>query len=313
MVNNNMKTLPSENYTGSPPIRGRRVGKCTNYSGCKLAYRNEQINVVTKEFRCPECGSPLEPVGRKSDSSLTTLLIAGVTVVLLLAIGAIVWTLMRPTTGRVTIVAATPTPAETPVPTPTPTPAATPASSPTPAPTPIPKPTPSATPSSPAPEASGTPINLDLTGEGLEQVKKAIIKRIELQPSLTEDQKDTIYTAVQSAKAMGRIAWVSFPSNASTPSESVTSIVSQLATPEVKKLLQDPRIILAVLGYADRQGEDQKNFVLSNDRAQTVMKILRDQCGVLNTMYAIPMGGTDLFDPHGFARNRTVEVWAGLP
>jgi hypothetical protein len=33
----------------------------------------------------------------------------------------------------------------------------------------------------------------------------------------------------------------------------------------------------------------------------------------LNTMYAIPMGGTDLFDPRSFGRNRTVEVWAGLP
>jgi outer membrane protein OmpA-like peptidoglycan-associated protein len=304
-----MKTLHSENYSGSRPIMGKRTGKCTNYSGCKLAYRNEQINVVTKEFRCPECGSPLEPVGRKTDSSLTKVLVVGVVVVLLLAVGAIVWTLMQPATGRVTIVAATPSPVETPVPTPT----ATPVPSPSPVPTPTPAPAPSATHSSPAPEASATPINLDLTGEGLEQVKKAIVKRIELQPSLTEDQKDTIYTAVQSAKAMGRIAWISFPSNASTPSENLTSIVSQLATPEVKKLLQDPRIVLAVLGYADRQGDDQKNFVLSDDRAQAVIKILRDQCGVLNTMYAIPMGGTDLFDPHGFARNRTVEVWAGLP
>ena len=294
---------------------GKRVGKCTNYSGCKLAYRNEQINVVTKEFRCPECGSPLEPVGRKTDSSLTRVLVIGVAVVLLLAIGAIVWTLMQPTTGRVTIVAATPSPVETPLPTPTPTPAptATPVPSPSPVPTPTPAPTPSATPSSPAPEASATPINLDLTGEGLEQVKKAIVKRIELQPSLTEDQKDTLYTAVQSARAMGRVAWLSFTSNAATPSENMAAVVSQLTTPEVKKLLQDPRIILAVLGYADRQGDDQRNFALSNDRAQTVMKILRDQCGVLNTMYAIPMGGTDLFDPHGFARNRTVEVWAGLP
>jgi outer membrane protein OmpA-like peptidoglycan-associated protein len=302
-----VKTLNSENYTGSRGITGKRAGKCTNYSSCKLAYRNEQINVVTKEFRCPECGSPLEPVGRKTDSSLTTLLVVGVGVVLLLAIGAIVWTLMRPTNSRVTIVAATPPPVATPVPTPTPVPTGTPALSPT------PTAVPSATPSAPAPEASATPINLDLTGEGLEQVKKAIVKRIELQPSLNQDQKDTIYTAVQSAKAMGRIAWISFPSNGSTPSENLASIISQLATPEVKKLLQDPRIVLAVLGYADRQGDDQKNFVLSNDRAQTVIKLLRDQCGVLNTMYAIPMGGTDLFDPHGFARNRTVEVWAGLP
>jgi outer membrane protein OmpA-like peptidoglycan-associated protein len=289
----------------------KHIGKCTNYSGCKLAYRNEQINVVTKEFRCPECGSPLEPVGRKTDSSVTRVLTVGVAIVLLLAIGAIVWTLMRPSGGRVTIVSATPTPEQTPTPTPLPT--ATPTPVPTVTPTPSPMPTPSPTPSAPVAEASGTAINLDLTGEGLEQVKKAIVKRIELQPSLSQDQKDTIYTAVQSAKAMGRIAWISFPSNASTPSENLASIISQLATPEVKKLLQDPRIVLAVLGYADRQGDDQKNYVLSNDRAQAVIKILREQCGVLNTMYAIPMGGTDLFDPHGFARNRTVEVWAGLP
>jgi len=71
--------------------------------------------------------------------------------------------------------------------------------------------------------------------------------------------------------------------------------------------------VLAVLGYADRQGDDQRNFTLSNDRAQTVLQILRDKCGVLNTIYAIPMGGTDLFDSRAFARNRTVEVWVGLP
>jgi outer membrane protein OmpA-like peptidoglycan-associated protein len=283
----------------------KRIGKCTNYSGCKLAYRNEQINVVTKEFRCPECGSPLEPVGGKKESSLATFLIAGVAVVLLLAIGAIVWTLMQAPSGRVLIVSATPTPAPTPTPTPSPTA--------TPTPSPIETPTPTATAASPSPTGSGTPINLDLTGEGLEEVKRAIAQRIEIQPSLTQVQKDTIYNAVESARAMGRIAVVSFPTAASVPSESVASIVAQLSTPEARKLLQEPRIILAVLGYADRQGDDQKNFALSKERADAVVEILRDKCGVVNTIYAIPMGGTDLFDPHGLARNRTVEVWAGLP
>jgi outer membrane protein OmpA-like peptidoglycan-associated protein len=224
---------------------------------------------------------------------------------LLLAIGAIVWTLMQAPSGRVLIVSATPTPAPTPTPTPTPTA--------TPTPSPIETPTPTATAASPSPTGSGTPINLDLTGEGLEEVKRAIAQRIELQPSLTQVQKDTIYNAVESARAMGRIAVVSFPTAASVPSESVASIVAQLSTPEARKLLQEPRIILAVLGYADRQGDDQKNFALSKERADAVVEILREKCGVVNTVYAIPMGGTDLFDPHGLARNRTVEVWAGLP
>jgi outer membrane protein OmpA-like peptidoglycan-associated protein len=284
----------------------KRIGKCTNYSGCKLAYRNEQIEVVTKEFRCPECGSPLEPIGRKKDSSLTIVLFLGVAGVLLLAIGAIVWTLMRQPAHPVTIVqvSVTPSPTQTPVPTPTPTPPPPPTETPTPTPTP----TPIAT-----PEPSGTPINLDLTGEGLEQVKAAIIKRIELQPTLSRAQKDKIYEKVQSAKAMGRIAVISFATNSSLPSQDVASITSQLNTPQVKKLLEDPGVVLAILGYADRQGDDQRNFVLSNDRALSVLQILRDKCGVLNTMYAIPMGGTDLFDPRSFGRNRTVEVWAGLP
>jgi outer membrane protein OmpA-like peptidoglycan-associated protein len=289
----------------------KRIGKCTNYSGCKLAYRNEQINVVTKEFRCPECGSPLEPVGGKKDSSLATFLIAGVAVVLLFAIGAIVWTLTQTPSGHVLIVSASPT--LTPTPTPPPTPTPTPTLTPTPTPTTAETPTPSTPPASPAATSSGTPINLDLTGEGLEEVKRAIAQRIELQPSLSQVQKDKIYNAVESARAMGRIAVVSFPTATSVPMESSAAIVAQLSTPEARKLLQEPRIILAVLGYADRQGDDQKNFVLSEERADAVVQILRDKCGVVNTLYAIPMGGTDLFDPHGLARNRTVEVWAGLP
>src|SRR5271165_368316 len=66
----------------------QRIGTCTNYSVCKLANQNEKISVATNDFRCPECGSPLEPVGRKKDSSLTTVLILGVAIVLLLTIGA---------------------------------------------------------------------------------------------------------------------------------------------------------------------------------------------------------------------------------
>ena len=71
------------------------VGKCTNFSSCKLAYRNEQIRSVTKGFRCPECGSPLEPLGRKKQAYYLLYAFAGVGAVLLVAIGAIFWTFKR--------------------------------------------------------------------------------------------------------------------------------------------------------------------------------------------------------------------------
>ena len=88
---------------------------------------------------------------------------------------------------------------------------------------------------------------------------------------------------------------------------------SQLEHPQIKKLLDDPTLVLVILGYADKQGDEQKNLQISNARAQTVMEALRDQLGIQNVMHVIPMGGTDLLDARELAKNRVVEVWAVLP
>src|SRR5438132_5694355 len=132
----------------------QRVGKCTNYSGCKLAYRNEKITVVTKDFRCPECGSPLESLGPKRSLSPTLVLSIGVGIVLLLAVGAILWTLGSAPKRHNEVIEFSPTPLASPTPTPTPTP--------TPSPSETPTPTPSPTATSTA-EASGSAIDFDIT------------------------------------------------------------------------------------------------------------------------------------------------------
>jgi len=283
----------------------QRVGKCTNYSGCKLAYRNEKITVVTKDFRCPECGSALEPIGPPKRSSYTLIISICVAAVLLLAIGAILWTLSAPQKRHPVVVelTGTPTPMATTVETPEST--ATPTS--------IPTPTPSPT-QAPTPEVASTPENLDLTGADLEEVKKGILKRIELQPTASRAQKDKAYAIVQNAKGMGRIVIISFATAITTlPAQDIASIQSQVAQPRVQKLLEEPTLVLVILGYADKQGNDQRNIDLSFGRAQTVADILRNKCGILNLMYPIPMGGTDLFDQHEFSKNRVVEVWAIKP
>jgi outer membrane protein OmpA-like peptidoglycan-associated protein len=280
----------------------QRVGKCTNYSGCKLAYRNEQITVFTKDFRCPECGSPLEPAGPKRSSPVIPIIGAGVLAVLLLALGLIIWTFLSNPKKHAVLVEASPTPTPLPIQTPTPVPAT---------PLPTPSPTPSA---SPTPEVGATPVNLDLTGADLEQVKQAILKRIEIQPTFSRAQKDKVYTLVQTAKGMGRIAIISFATaNTTLPPPDVAQLQAQISLPQVRKLLEDPTLLLVILGYADRQGNDQKNIDLSLARAQTVIQILRDKSAVLNVMYPVPMGGTDLFDQREFSKNRVVEVWAAIP
>jgi outer membrane protein OmpA-like peptidoglycan-associated protein len=281
----------------------QRIGKCTNYSGCKLAYRNEKITVVTKEFRCPECGSPLEPIGPKRGPSATLVLSIGVSLVVLLAIVAILLTVgTRPGGSGVVQLKQTPSPTLTPEPTPTPT--ATPA--------PTSTPTPTATPSATA-EASVTPVN-DINSPEIASVKKDVLKRIDAMPNVSQSNKDRLYSAVDRARAMGRLLTVSFETSLTKVSpQDIAFMKAELERPEIKKMLDDPTLVLVILGYADKQGDDQKNLQISTARAQAVMEALRDQCGVQNVMHVVPMGGTDLLDARQLAKNRVVEVWTVLP
>ena len=88
---------------------------------------------------------------------------------------------------------------------------------------------------------------------------------------------------------------------------------AQLQEPETEKMLDDPTVVIVILGYADKQGNDQTNLQISTARAQAVMEALRDQCGVQNVMHVVPMGGTDLLDPRQLAKNRVAEIWAVSP
>jgi outer membrane protein OmpA-like peptidoglycan-associated protein len=163
-------------------------------------------------------------------------------------------------------------------------------------------------------EGSGTPIDLDVTLPEIAEVKRAVLKRIDLMPNVSAQNKDRLYGAVERSRGMGRLFSVSFETSLTKIlPEELASMKAHLEYPQVKKLLDDPTLVLVILGYADKQGDDQKNLQISSGRAQTVMDALRDQIGIQNVMHVVPMGGTDLLDPKQLAKNRVVEVWAVLP
>jgi outer membrane protein OmpA-like peptidoglycan-associated protein len=291
----------------------QRIGKCTNYSGCKLAYRNEKITVVTKEFRCPECGSPLESLGPKRTISPILVLSISVGIVLVLAVAAILWTLTSGSTRQNEVVQLSPTPTATLTPAPTPTPTLTPAPTPTPSVTPTPATTASATPTAVA-SASGTPINFDISLPEIAEVKREVLKRIDSMPNVSQQNKDRLYTAVDRARGMGRLFTVPFDTSLTKVSpDALAQIRTALDRPQIKSLLDDPTLVLVILGYADKQGDNQRNLQISSARAEEVRNVLRDQLGIQNVMHVVPMGGTDLLDPRELAKNRIVEVWAVLP
>lgn len=294
----------------------KRNGRCTNYSDCKLAYRKEEIQIVTKEFRCPECGSPLEPLVPKNRAPFAAIasIAAAVLLLLLLFTSATLWILAG--SHRGVVVPADPAPAATPAPVSTPDffppiPESTPNATPEPSATASPTVEASATPE-PTSEASATPIvpQTEIKASGVDEVRQAVLKRIELIPNLSSAKKEKLSSAVERAHGLCRLFTVSFETTVTQLSaQDVTFVQNEVSKPEIKNRLDDPTYILVILGFADKQGDDQVNQGLSSRRAQAVKDILRHKAGVQNAMEIIPMGGTDLLDSRDPARNRVVEVW----
>jgi hypothetical protein len=280
-----------------------RIGRCTNYSGCKLAYRSEEIHVITKEFRCPECGSPLEPLAPKKVVSPAFIASIGVVAVLLLSSGATVWTLASPHSRRVVLADPSPTTTPAPISTPSLVPEST----------PLPTPVPTATPA-PTLEASATPVNPNTNTSEAEEVRRAVLKRIDVIPNLSQGKKDKLYSAVERAHSICRLLTISFEMRVTEMNAQDVAFIQKVVNqPRIRNLLDDPIFILVILGFADKQGVDQANQYLSRRRAQAVMEVLRDKAAVQNVMEVVPMGGTDLLDPHDQVKNRIVEVWGAFP
>jgi flagellar motor protein MotB len=313
-----------------------KTGICTNAAGCTLAYTKKPVLIAEgAEFRCPECGQPLQEaqgatvgVGGKVP---TWAVAAGVGAVLLIAAAFFLVPKMishsssvaestpisaeKPATPEPTVANPEPVPA-TPVPAPpaTPAPVATPkmaAQQPATG-TPIPR-----EPALPPENASASTATITPLVENKEEnaeVKKQVLVRIDSMPNLSAANRSKLYNAVDRARGMYKMAIISFESGRVAPSgPAVTQLVQGLHTPDVQRLLNDPTAVLIILGYADAKGDDKKNLQISTERAENLSKALREQGKILNVMHAVGMGGSEMFGKGQRDKNRVVEIWAVLP
>ena len=201
------------------------------------------------------------------------------------------------------------------------------AESPTPAPTPEPgfagvpveeTPVPASTPD--APEAPAGPleapaqVNLDAADAENRLVKAEVLARVDAMPKLTPEEKDKLYVLVDRARGMGKIVTIPFSSGKiAIGSPEVTALKEKIALPQIKKFSDDPTVVFVVLGYADKKGDPKKNIAISLERAESVVKALKDRLGVMNVVHAVGMGSSEMFDAQNLDKNRVVEVWAVLP
>jgi len=297
-----------------------KKGKCINRAGCLLGYRGEILTAPEDNFVCRECRKPLQPVTKENPSlslfKKAALGLLCVLILLVLLLGAGLFMKLKrlerepatPTassepTQVVAEPTATPTPAQPPIATAA---ALPPASQPAGAP--------------PEPPASNTQVvseatpNLDLANQANQTTKTEVLKRIDLMPTISAGNKDKLYVSVERARQMGRIISIPFSSGKTALSNADgEKLKSEILAPQIQALLQDPTAVFVVLGFADTKGDEKTNIRISQERADSTLRVLRDKCGVANVLHAVAMGGSTLFDDKGLEKNRTAEVWVVLP
>jgi outer membrane protein OmpA-like peptidoglycan-associated protein len=312
-----------------------RIGKCTNYASCQLAFQNADIE-TDDGFVCPECGQPLQAVAAApppANPPNKTLLFGGIgTVVLVLVIGglfALTRSCDRPEESDSALVEEQPAPTPVPewtTPTPTPppifaTPAETPTATPKPSPTVEPFPTiepfPTVEPTEPAEEempAVTAVLDRNPQSDEKEKTKVEVLKRVDLIPNLKDSERDTLYERVEKAREMIKLITIPFAVGQRTLSApAIDKLCEAAGAPQLRELMQDPTVVFVVLGFSDTQGSPEANLALSTERAETVVDSLRGNCRIMNVMQPVGMGSSEFFGADSRAENRVTEVWAVLP
>jgi outer membrane protein OmpA-like peptidoglycan-associated protein len=149
--------------------------------------------------------------------------------------------------------------------------------------------------------------------EETNDVRRQVLARIDTLPNASPAERRKIYTAVDRAREMSKIAIIHFDTGVTLPSApEVEALIQSLSVPEVQHKLKDPAMVLVIPGYADTTGDPRKNLKISSARAENLAKLLQNR-GVLNTVRAVGMGSSTLFGVHQLAKNRIAEVWLVLP
>ena len=157
---------------------------------------------------------------------------------------------------------------------------------------------------------SPTPLNQ----HDIDASKEGVVRRINALPGVNADRKANLIEKMYRARSMERLTVIPFDRGQTTlPRAAADELVKAFDRPEMRDKLSDPTTILVVAGYADIGGRAALNLRISQERAENVSRILKEQAKLLNATQTIGMGGTELLDSKRPEQNRAVEVWAVLP
>jgi outer membrane protein OmpA-like peptidoglycan-associated protein len=176
-----------------------------------------------------------------------------------------------------------------------------------------------ATPSAPTGDAPPAPEPVREVAasspEGAALLADATARIDEAPPDLYSDKAKTkVRDGLKNARRIFKVHTVFFEKGgAITQDKDVEELTKSLEASTLQEAMADPRSVFFVLGFADKSGAPDTNKKLSVSRADAVIALLRDKCGVLNFTYPVAVGSTEIVAPENKEKNRAAEVWLVLP
>src|SRR5208337_2986907 len=123
-------------------------------------------------------------------------------------------------------------------------------------------------------EPSPTP----LSQPDVDSAKEGVIKRINALPGVNAEKKANLIEKMYKARSMERLTVIPFDRGQTTlHGAAADELVKAFDGPEMRDKLSDPTTILVVAGYADTGGRADLNLRVSQERAENVSRILREQ------------------------------------
>ena len=130
----------------------------------------------------------------------------------------------------------------------------------------------------------------------------------------SEKAKAKVREGLKMAHRIFKVYTVYFEKGGASPeAKDKTALTNALQEKSLVDSMGDPRTLFFVLGFADKSGDPQVNKKLSGARADAVVNVLKNDCGLLNLIYPVSVGSSELVSPGNQNKNRAAEVWMVLP
>lgn len=169
-------------------------------------------------------------------------------------------------------------------------------------------------PATPGEKESASGAAIPMTRQDSDATKDAVIKRINVLPAATAEKKAKLIEKMHKARSIERLTVIPFDSGQTALRKAAAGeLMKTFSSAEIRDKLSDPTTVLVVAGYADSAGRQETNLRISQERAENVGKILKEQAKVLNAVQTVAMGGTEVLDSTRPDQNRAVEIWAVVP